>query len=197
MLNKNDIESLRLFNTKFDELNDTCFYSSALAWSDSHGGLMNMTLDLGKSITVDVFDPDNDNLKSFIMTYKVLTEKVNPCSLVKIAAIYAKLPENLLERGKFNGFRNDINSHLDSDSGLFENGIHWKRRQIVDNMINAVYAHVDLSKKEDVNRWLAEPVIFELFKHQFIETLLTMFDLLFKIRLLNDSVLNNKSFCSA
>lgn len=197
MLNKNDMEPLTLFNTKFDELNDTCFYSSALAWSDSHDGLMNMTLDIGKSITVDVFDPDNNNLKSFIMTYKVLTEKVNPCSLVKIAVIYAKLPETLPERVQFDGFRNDINSYLDSDSGLFENGIHWNRRQIVDNMINTIYAHVDLSKKEDVDRWLAEPVIFELFRHMFIETLLTMFDLLFKIRLLNDSVLDNKLLCSA
>jgi hypothetical protein len=101
-LNKYDIETLQLFNVKVDELNLTGFYSYALTWSDKHGGLMNMSIEIGKSFSVNRFVPDDNSLKAFLMTYKVLTEKNNHCSLKKISYIYAKLPDSLAEKIRFN-----------------------------------------------------------------------------------------------
>lgn len=73
-----------------------------------------MSIEIGKLLSVNRFVPSDNVMKAFLMTYKVLTEQNNYCSFKKISAIYTKLPDALPEKIRFNVFRDDINSFLDS-----------------------------------------------------------------------------------
>jgi hypothetical protein len=191
-LDEADLESLRTFNMQVDELYSTGLSSAAEAWYKNH------TLELVKQdndewIVKGEFVPDNNMLKSFIMTYKTLTEKNNHCSLVKIAKVYDKLPDNLAGKMQFNSLRNDIKSYLYSDSGISKKGIHWKKETIVDYYINAIFAHKDLRKKEVVDEWTADKLSSPIYFAKFIDDLRFVADRFFSIKLINNSVLSDKS----
>lgn len=188
------MESLCLFNEKVDQLYSSGFPFSAFAWSEKHDNtFMEISLTNGEITSIDMFTPNENELRSFILTYKVLTQKNDHCSLVNIANIYNKLPDTIEEKKKFNDFRNEINSFLESNSGISEKGIHLKRRMIVDYMINALYAHADESKKTVVEKWLSDPISAKFHNYEFIMSLTLVSDRLFQINILNESLVQNKS----
>lgn len=193
-LNNSDKESLKMFNEKVDEMYFSGFPFSAFSYYNNHKGFMETSLVNGKITSIDVFSPNGNELNSFILTYKVLTQKSNHCSFVSMAAIYNKLPDTVEQKKKFNFIRDEINNFLGSDSGMFESETHWKRREVVDYMMNALYAHVDKNKKLIVDRWLSHHPFSEKFcRYIFVETLFFVSDRLFQIKIVNDSLIKDNS----
>ena len=195
-LNESDLENLRSFNMQVDELYVTTFPQSAMAWYENNEFLV--VLKNGELSVEGLYVPDNNALKSFLMTYKTLTEtRYNHCSLKNITTIYGKLPDHLDEKIQFNKWRNEINSFLDDVDPSFnikeKNGEYLNRREVIDNYLNGRYAHLVKKKNDNVNDWSADPTESSFFYYYFITSLTIVADRLFQIKLVNDSVLNVKS----
>ena len=195
-LNESDLDALSAFNIQVDELYFSTFPQSAQSWYDNND--FSMVLKNGEVSFGDFYVPEKNALKSFLMTYKTLTEKTyNHCSLFNIATIYGKLSDNLDEKMQFNKWRNEINSFLDDVDPSFnikdKDGVYLTRRKVIDTYLNGIYAHMVEKKNNAINEWSANPVEGSFHFYYFIKSLLIVADRLFQIKLVNESALNDKS----
>lgn len=199
-MDESDLATLRTFNVQVDELYRTTVPQYAWAWYEKNDDFTLVVK--GNEVSIEnVYFPEENDLKSFLMTYKTLTEnKYNHCSLGNIATIYEKLPDNLDEKTQFNKWRNEINSYLKEIDPNFKiqekTGEYLSRGHVIDIYINGKYAHLGKEKTDIVNNWLSDPTGRSLFNYYFIRSLIVVADRLFQIKLVNESVLNNKSLFS-
>lgn len=184
-LNKTDYNAIGLFNDKLDELDGKGFDRWVSKWASKNGlPLYHMKLSFG-TMTVQLNGPDEDDLKSFLLTFRFFIQNNEKCSIKNISDVYAKLPFDRIERQAFFSFRDYINANLNAPSPYSKDNVTWTRRQISDTLIYGYFAHANDSKKEVADNWLANGAVANLFLAQFITDLAFMYDFLKLVRQLN------------
>jgi len=184
-LDKTDYDAIGLFNDKMDELDGKRFDLWASKWASKNGQpLFHMDISFG-TITVQLNGPDEDALRSFVLTFRFFIQDNEKCSIRKISDVYAKLPFDRIERHTFFTFRTYLNANLDAPSHFSKNNVTWTRKQILDTLMYGHFAHANTSKKEIADSWLANENISKLFLAQFITDLVFVYDFLILVRQLN------------
>jgi hypothetical protein len=192
-LDKADYDAMGLFNDKMDEFDGKGFDLWASKWASKNGQpLFHMDLSFG-AMTVQLNGPDEDALRSFVLTFRFFIQDNEKCSIRKIADIYNKLPFDRIERQTFFNFRTFFNINLDADSPFTTHGVRWTRRQVIDTLMYGHFAHANDSKKEIADSWLSEENKAKLFLSQFITDLVFVYDFLILVRQLNRFLFRDNS----
>jgi hypothetical protein len=182
---KADYDAIGLFNDKMDELDGKGFDLWASKWASKNGQpLFHMDLSFG-TMTVQLNGPDEDALRSFVLTFRFFIQENEKCSIRRITEVYSKLPFDRIERQTFFNFRTFLSANLDAPSPYSKNNVTWTRRQIMDTLIYGYFAHANDSKKEVADSWLANGAVANLILAQFLTDLVFVFDFLILVRQLN------------
>jgi hypothetical protein len=192
-LDKADYDAIGLFNDKMDEFDGKGFYIWASNWASKNGQpLFHMNLSFGE-MTVELNGPDEDALRSFVLTFRFFMQNNEKCSIKNISNVYDKLPFDRIERHTFFNFRTYLNANLDAPSPYSKNNVTWTRRQILDTLMYGHFAHAVDSKKEVADSWLANGAMANLFLAQFLTDLVFVYDFLILVRQLNRFLFRDNS----
>jgi len=192
-LNKSDHDFLSSFNDRVDKLSSGSFASWAADRSSGKGGpLMKTRIELGKSISVELFVPDDEALDAFFLNYRFFVQKRDYC-IWELEKTYDKLPNCREEKINFNNHLKTINDYLNSYSGFKDNEINWTNKQIMFCILYGSVAHENKDKKLIVDQWKSEPVYWVLIWGRFIEILEFVHEGLLLIQELNKSLLEDDS----
>jgi hypothetical protein len=196
ILDQSDHEFICLFNNKVDRLTRSRFAHWCFERSSGNSNpSMKMCINLqetSKLAIVESFVPDEDDRDAFLFTFRFFVQKKD-CNVWDLQKLYEKLPFERKEKQSFNNYLKDVNVCLDSDSGIYEGGIHWTHKQIMENILYGSLAHENDDKKLIVDRWKAEPVFWVWVEDMFIRILEFVFGELIQLRYLNTSLLDDSS----
>ena len=200
ILDSSDSDLLNLFNRKVDRLTRTRFAHWCFERSSGNiGPSMKMCIDMrdnNKSVKIESFIPDEDDVDAFLFTFRFFLQK-RDCNVWDFTKIYDKLPLENKERQNFSDIITDINTCLNSDSGISEgssaDSIHWTNKQIMENVLYGYLAHENEDKRLIVNGWKEEPVLWSWIFDLFIRIIEFVFGGLMQIQYLNKSLLEDNS----
>ncbi len=200
ILDSSDSDLINLFNRKVDRLTRTRFAHWCFERSSGNiGPSMKMCIDMrdnNKSVKIESFIPDEDDVDAFLFTFRFFLQK-RDCNVWDFTKIYDKLPLENKERQNFSDIITDINTCLNSDSGISEgssaDSIHWTNKQIMENVLYGYLAHENEDKRLIVNGWKEEPVLWSWIFDLFIRIIEFVFGGLMQIQYLNKSLLEDNS----
>jgi hypothetical protein len=192
-LNQSDHDFIISFNDRVDKLSSGRFTSWSADRSSGKGDpLMKTRIELGKSISVELFVPDDEALDAFFLNYRFFVQKKDYC-IWKLPGIYSKLSDCREEKKHFNDYLKTIDDYLNSDSGFKDNGINWTNKQIMFCILYGSVAHENKDKKLIVDQWKSEAVHWVLIWGRFIEILEFVHEGILLFQELNESLLEDYS----
>lgn len=188
-LSVDQMRRVRLFNEKVNELDRSRF---AIAMYDQQSGVIVEGSLTGPAEAVFV-GPDDDAIRSFVLTIRLFQQDRDGISVKALAEIYdgESVPTELSKQ--FREARKALNDRLDSDTMFVFNEERITRRGLLDVFLYGGLAHVDAEKREVYEHWQAFGMAFALMSNEFVATLAEFFNCIRWIRHINMQLLDPAS----
>lgn len=181
----NAVNAFQLFNEKAGELHEGRFFKylqdhKSIGWKI--GGKMQPG--------VSTNWPDEEAMRSFILTLRFFIRDRDGCSFRCLNKIYPDLniPDDI--KRKFKQIHEELNSWLDSRIHVTISGVGpLTNRNVLEVFTFGRYAHADPNKKQTLEKWMASSVIGMLLTFEFICILAGFCDLIPYVVSLNTEAL--------
>ena len=182
-----EYETLQLFNEKAKELRDGNFYKY-LQEHKSIGIRIGGKLKPG----VETEWPDEDAIKSFILTLRFFIRDRDGCSFRCLSKIYTNLPIPKELKDKYKEIHESINNYLDDNIHvkILTIGRSLKNREILDVFTYGRYAHSNPRKRKKLEKWSASPLTELILKYEYLCILNGICDIIPYVVQLNNEALN-------
>lgn len=181
-----DMDALRLFNEKAQQLLDNRFTKHVLENSTS----FKFTGGVNEPLQVELNIPDEDALKAFVLTVRFFCQNSERTSLSNMAAVYDRLPIPQEAKDRLHQSRQLFNEYLDAKSNIKFRDEDLYNRTIWDTFLYGELAHSDPEKKAVYDSWMATQVMAEFVKFRFCSVLIEWIGIVKFIRELNIMVLS-------
>ena len=181
MATQDQIRKLELFNEKVQELQCSSFLRDA-----AKGGAV---VEWNKGIGWDGIHigPEEESVKSAILTFRIFIQNNDQISLHKMAKLYQELRVDPAIVDKFLKLRQQINDYLDSFSNL---AISDKRKMTHRKIIKMfLYGDLAHTNKNATYRAVSETKFFPFFQEYFVGILCYVIKGLMEMRDVNKKVI--------
>jgi len=173
------LSTLQLFNEKFKELKNSGFPKN---WLHKN---INYEFDfLENKVKQDI--PNQDEIKSFILTVRFFIQDNEPCSIRNMGTLYNELdiPNNL--KDDFLALRDRINNFLDSKTHFGpKDKPQYTHRDIFESFIYGHFAHSNKEKHDTVKKWKQNKFLESHNYYYFIRILYVVFVILERMERIN------------
>jgi hypothetical protein len=168
MNNKIDkhVEALCLFNEKANEMKDSSYVKFFLENKPKTTISKNQEDD----IKIKTIEPNDESLKSFVLTLRLFLQNNDQISINNINEIYKKLPKNFQkEKESFSRARAKINHILDSNINFIDNNNIMTYRDVLNIFIYGHLAHLKNDKRKIYKDWISRKNIgvLDIYKTNF------------------------------
>jgi len=181
---KADIEILRLFNQKTDELLKSSFVQS---WDGKGAGILHLTG--GPFRVVREGGPTSDSLKAFLLTFRLFVSDRDGISLRLIRKLYDVLPVTPDCRSQIANEIVRLDQYLDEASPLIVNGSQIVRRDLLLTWLYGVEAHLNRDQRERLKQWTVEDDVSPFFAYEFEVIVLRVLNSISAIASINGSAI--------
>lgn len=193
MLDKNDLESLKLFNEKAEKLMNHSFTKKII--SDGFGITISANKD--EPVNIETRFPTNESIESFILTLRFFIQDNERISFGNIANVYSNLPSYQDEKKSFFNIRDELNNFLDSPDKSLNINVNNKvftNREIYEIFIYGGLAHANKDKKKIYDKWIANPILKPITENEFINIISGILQCISHVQELNDLLIINFNY---
>lgn len=197
------LADLQLFNDKVDSLENSGLirrFADAVpeVLAEFVGPIHTVTEPDG--LTVSIYgqirsrlpDLNDDEVKAFVLTYRLFTQDNDRISIASLDAIYRAAWMPAEAEARFSEAHTAINQHLAADTFLLIGAVALTARKILDVTIYGVLAHTNRQKEKEFQSW-AQAGITGFVWAEFIIAIKQMLDVLVYLRGLNAAVIQDLS----
>ena len=161
------INQLELFSETVSRIHESGFIKD-LNTRDKIG--FTITSKTGKKVDVMKRWPEEDLVNGFLLPFRMLIQKKDPCSWRQICELVENLDVPSKYKDAFRDARINLNKYLD-DSIIFIvqfTGAPETNREILNTFLYGYYAHADPKCKKKLEQWKKYPWVFDILEYQFI-----------------------------
>lgn len=184
MYNKEDLETLELFNRKAEKLKKSSFMKFLL----EQGSSVTISGNKDGRVTVDTRWPDEEARDAFVLTLRFFIQKREKSSFRKMTRVYDNLPISQQRKELFKNARKQLNDFLDAKSPMQIHGQVITRRDILKTFIYGELAHANAKKKKTLDQWMSYPIFNVTIYNEFIYILGIVTSLIANVQNLNQEV---------
>ena len=185
MLDKDDLESLKLFNEKTEKLTNYSFTKKII--SDGFG--LKISAKEDEPVNIETRFPPNESIEAFTLTLRFFIQNNEISSFRNLAKVYSNLPSYRDEKRAFFNTRDELNDFLDSPDKVLHikvNGKEFSNREIYEIFIYGGLAHANKVKKKIYDEWMANPMLKPITEHAFINVMVGILQSILHVQELND-----------
>jgi hypothetical protein len=160
------IEALCLFNEKADEIKNSSYTKYFL----ENKPKTTISKNLEEDIKIKTIEPNDESLKSFVLTLRLFFQNNDQISIHNINEIYKKLPNNFQkEKESFSRARDKINHILDSNINFIDNNKILTYREVLNIFVYGHLAHLKNDKRKIYKDWMSRKDIgvLDIYKTNF------------------------------
>jgi hypothetical protein len=186
-INEFDVEVLNLFNEKADQIKNSSYIKYVLEKKPE----TTISKNQGETLKTKTIEPNDESLKSLVLTLRLFLQKSNQISFQKISKIYEELPNNFQKEKKlFSQAMGKINDILNTLINIkFDNKI-LTYREVFNTFIYGDLAHVDIDKRNTYKDWQSrEGGLFALLKIDFHSIAINLIQCILNMQKLNEDVI--------
>ena len=182
------IEALCLFNEKADEIKNSSYTKYFL----ENKPKVSISKKQGEAIKIKTIEPNDESLKSFVLTLRLFLQNNDQISFQNINKIYEKLPTNFQkEKESFSLSREKINQTLDSNINFKYNNKILTYNEVLDIFIYGDLAHINIDKRNIYKDWKSkkETGLFNIYKTSFHSIALNLIRCILYMQQINAEVI--------
>ena len=160
------VEVLNLFNEKADEIKNSSYAKFVLEKKPE----TTISKNQGEAIKIKTIEPNDESLKSFVLTLRLFLQNNDQISFQNISKIYKELPNNFQkEKILFSQARGKINNILNTNINIKFNNKILTYCEVLDTFIYGDLAHINIDKRNTYKDWKSreEVGLFALLKIDF------------------------------
>ena len=190
MLNKDDFESLKLFNEKAEKLKSYNFTKNII--SDGFGITISAKED--EPVNIETRFPTNESIEAFILTLRFFIQDNEISSFRNLAKVYSNLPSYRDEKRAFFNTRDELYDFLNSPDKSLNIKINTKEfsnKEIFEIFIYGGLAHANKSKKKIYDEWMANPMLKPITENAFINVMSGILQCILHVQELNDLLISD------
>jgi hypothetical protein len=180
MMNDATREALELYDELVDELM-SCEFTRYMAENGTEFSL-DFQMQGKHSMTIERRSPSREAVKAYLLTFRMFIQQHDAVSMACANAAFPKLVAedetlSLFFREQVRDCAHHMNAYLDAvdPCAVTINGVTPTRRDIMDKIIYAAFAHANKSKRKTVQQWRGLPPAYDMYEdifHGIIYTLL-------------------------
>ena len=173
------INQLELFSEIVSRVHDSGFVRDLKS-----RGKISYTISGEKGRPVEVMKswPEEDLVSGFLLPFRMLIQKNDPCSWQQICELVEDLDVPAKYKDAFREARINLNEYLDkSITQIKFTGAPETRREILYTFLYGYYAHADPKCRNKLEQWKQIPMIFDLLEFEFINIIITVSDLSYRM----------------
>ena len=185
MLDKDDLESLKLFNDKAEKIKNYSFTKKII--SDGFGIKISTKVD--EPVNIETRFPTDESIEAFILTLRFFIQNNEKSSFKNLAKVYSNLPSYRDEKREFFNTRDELNDFLDSPDEVLHikvNNKEFSKREIYEIFIYGGLAHANEVKKKIYDEWMANPMLKPITENEFINVMVGILQCILHVQELND-----------
>lgn len=185
MLDKDDLESLNLFNEKAEKLKSHNFTKKII--NDGFGITISSKED--EPVNIETRFPTNESIEAFILTLRFFIQDNEKSSFRNLANVYSKLPSYRDEKRAFFNIRNELNDFLNSPDINLKiklNTKEFSNKEIFEIFIYGGLAHANKDKKKIYDEWMDNPMLKPITESMFINVMSGILQCILHAQELND-----------
>lgn len=172
-LDEEGIEKLNLFLRRFDQLKRTRFFSDPQLKNIGYQ-IRGDRADDGFRIGLSIKVPDDDTVKSFLLSFRVFYMKDEPTYFYSVGNLLHKKVSDQTVRGDIAAIRETYSKALNHGAISFTfQDKKYSPQGIIDLWFNAVYFHTDVNKVKELDVILKSPTA-NLFYFLLVDTVVTL-----------------------
>jgi hypothetical protein len=182
------VEVLSLFNEKADEIKNSSYTKYFL----ENKPKVSISKKQGESIKIKTIEPNDESLKSFVLTLRLFLQNNDQISFQNINKIYEKLPTNFQkEKKSFSQARKKINDVLNSNINFKHNKKILTYYEVLDIFIYGDLAHIKIDKRNTYKDWKSkkETGLFDIYKISFHSIAINLIRCILYMQQLNAEVI--------
>ena len=182
------IEALCLFNEKADEIKNSSYTKYFL----ENKPKVSISKKQGKAIKIKTIEPNDESLKSFVLTLRLFLQNNDQISFQNISKIYEKLPNNFQkEKKSFSQARKKINDILNTNTNIKYNNKIPTYYEVLDTFVYGDLAHIKIDKRNTYKDWKSreETGLFDIFKISFHSIAINLIQCILYMQKLNAEVI--------
>ncbi len=120
---------------------------------------------------------DEEDLRSFMLTARLLTQSNDRISIRRITASLETLQDNDPRRVAAHAAKWKLNDYLDQEAPFVDSeGVSHTNRDILEAFLYGFYAHTSEPHEATLDRWAKEPKTFFPFKLLFLAALRLLYE---------------------
>lgn len=186
-LSEESKRSLRLFIETVAELEESSLYKNLLG---EEGITYRYSWREGQPASQEIVNLDEEQLKSFILTARLLSQDNDGRSIRVVAQIFDGELQNHQLYPTFNGIRWKLNDYLDQEYPIKIQGVSITSRHLFDIFLYGHYAHRNPDKEDVYCRWESDWITFPHYKLGFLLSLSVLFSCAHQIRSVVERIFN-------
>jgi uncharacterized protein YlaN (UPF0358 family) len=182
------VEVLSLFNEKADEIKNSSYAKFVLEKKPK----TTISKNRGEAIKIKTIEPNDESLKSFVLTLRLFLQNNDQISFQNISKIYEKLPNNFQkEKKSFSQARKKINDILNININIKYNNRTPTYYEVLDTFIYGDLAHIKIDKRNTYKDWKSrkETGLFDIFKISFHSIAINLIQCILYMKKLNAEVI--------
>ena len=182
------LEDLYLFNEKADEIKNSSYVKYFL----ENKPKTTISKNQGEAIKIKTIEPNDESLKSFLLTLRLFLQNNDQISFQNINKIYEKLPTDFQkEKESFSLSREKINQTLDSNINFKYNNKILTYNEVLDIFIYGDLAHINIDKRNIYKDWKSkkETGLFNIYKTSFHSIALNLIRCILYMQQINAEVI--------
>jgi len=157
------VEVLSLFNEKADEIKNSSYVKFFL----ENKPKTTISKNQEEAIKIKTIEPNDESLKSFVLTLRLFFQNNDQISIHNINEIYKELPNNFQkEKESFSRARDKINHILDSNINFIDNNKILTYREVLNIFVYGHLAHLKNDKRKIYKDWISRKDIGVLDIHK-------------------------------
>ena len=182
------VEILNLFNEKADEIKNSNYAKFVLEKKPE----TTISKRQGEALKIETMEPNNESLKSFVLTLRLFLQDNDQISFRNISKIYEELPNNFQkEKILFSRARKKINDILNANINIKFNNKRLTYHDVLDTFIYGDLAHINIDKRNTYKNWKSkkETGLFDILKINFHSITTTLIQCILYMQKLNVDVI--------
>ena len=182
------VEILNLFNEKADEIKNSNYAKFVLEKKPE----TTISKRQGEALKIETMEPNNESLKSFVLTLMLFLQDNDQISFRNISKIYEELPNNFQkEKILFSRARKKINDILNANINIKFNNKILTYHDVLDTFIYGDLAHIKIDKRNTYKNWKSkkETGLFDILKINYHSINTTLIQCILYMQKLNAEVI--------
>lgn len=174
------INQLDLFSKTVSRIHNSDFIRDILS-RDKIG--FTITSKTGEKIDVMKRWPEENLVNGFLLPFRMLIQKNDPCSWRQICELVETLDVPSKYKDAFRDARINLNDYLDGSASLLVQFPEAPEttRELLNTFLYGYYAHADQKFKKKLEQWKKYPWVFDILEYQFIIIILQVASLSYRM----------------